>query len=168
MTRYLSVHCITTNFTKYRQSSAYTVLYQHGFLNYTVYFGALICPFSTKSLLHLHGCFSKVSKNSVSRGPPVQTVWALLRRDQCRIKCVLNKNQQKAPPPLQIIARQQFKEKYFLLLTKFSYFKWPRRIKCVVNTSQQRGNNSSQDIFPSNKYALKCVEMRCYYKSANT
>ena len=36
-----------------------------------VYFGTLICPFSTKSLLCLHGCFSKISKNSVSRGHPV-------------------------------------------------------------------------------------------------
>ena len=40
-------------------------------LNSTVYFGTLICPFSTKSLLRLHGRFSKVLKNSVSRGPPV-------------------------------------------------------------------------------------------------
>ena len=39
----------------YRQSSAYTVLQQHGFLNNTVYFGTLICPFSTKLLLRLHG-----------------------------------------------------------------------------------------------------------------
>ena len=41
-----------------------------------VYFGALICQFSTKPLLRLHGflltrLFSKVSKNSVSRGAPV-------------------------------------------------------------------------------------------------
>ena len=34
---------------------AYRVLYQHRFLNNTVYFGTLICPFSTKSLLCLHG-----------------------------------------------------------------------------------------------------------------
>ena len=27
-----------------------------GFLNDTIYFGTLICPFSTKSLLRLHGC----------------------------------------------------------------------------------------------------------------
>ena len=47
------------------------VLCLHGFLDNTVYFGTLICPFSTKSLLCLHGCFSKVSKNSVSRGSPV-------------------------------------------------------------------------------------------------
>ena len=45
---------------------------QHG------YFGNLICPFSTKSLLRLHSflltnCFSKVSKNSVRRGPLVYT-----------------------------------------------------------------------------------------------
>ena len=38
-----------------RQSSAYTVLQQHGFLNKTVYFGTLVSPFSTKSLLRLHG-----------------------------------------------------------------------------------------------------------------
>ena len=42
-------------FIWYRQSSAYTVLWQHGFLNNTVYFGTLICPLSTKSLLRLHG-----------------------------------------------------------------------------------------------------------------
>ena len=44
---------------KYRQSSAYTVLYQHGFLNNTVYFGTLIYPLSTKSLLRLHGFLLK-------------------------------------------------------------------------------------------------------------
>ena len=38
----------------YRQSSTYTVLYRHVFLNNTVYFGTLISPFSTKSLLRLH------------------------------------------------------------------------------------------------------------------
>ena len=43
------------NFSMYRQSSTYTVLKQHGFLNNTVYFGTLICPFSTKSLFRLHG-----------------------------------------------------------------------------------------------------------------
>ena len=31
------------------------VLLEHGFLNNTVYFGTLICPFSTKSLVRLHG-----------------------------------------------------------------------------------------------------------------
>ena len=41
------------------------------FSNNTVYFGTLICPFRTKLPFHLHGCFSKVSKNSVSRGLPV-------------------------------------------------------------------------------------------------
>jgi hypothetical protein len=39
-------------------------------LNNPVYFSTLFCPFSTKSILRLHGCFSKVSKNSVSRGSP--------------------------------------------------------------------------------------------------
>ena len=39
----------------YRQSSAYKVRLQHGFLNNTVYFGTRICLFSTKSLLRLHG-----------------------------------------------------------------------------------------------------------------
>ena len=58
--------CIFTSFVSYhlyllyRQSSAYTV-----------YFGTPICPFSTRSLLRLNGCFSKVSKNSVSKGPSV-------------------------------------------------------------------------------------------------
>ena len=41
------------------------------FLNNPVYFGTLIFPFSTKSILRLHGCFSKVSKNIVSSGLPV-------------------------------------------------------------------------------------------------
>ena len=31
------------------------VLRLHGFLNSTIYFGTLICPFSTKSLLRLPG-----------------------------------------------------------------------------------------------------------------
>ena len=31
------------------------VLSLHGFLNNTAYFGTLICPFSNKSLLRLHG-----------------------------------------------------------------------------------------------------------------
>ena len=54
----------------------------------------------------------------------------------------------------------------FFLFTKFSYFKWRRKIKCAVNTNQQRGpqgNNSKEDIFSSlqnftvsNEYALKC------------
>ena len=52
----------------YRQSSAYTVLSQFGFLNNT-FFCALICPFSTKSLFCLHGCFSKVLKDSKQRTP---------------------------------------------------------------------------------------------------
>ena len=58
------------------------VLRLHGslttrFLNNTVYFGTLICPFSTKSLLRLHGflltwLFFQSLKNRVSRGPSVQ------------------------------------------------------------------------------------------------
>ena len=41
-----------------------------------VYFGALICPFGTKSLLRLHGfllirLFFQSLKNRLSRGPPV-------------------------------------------------------------------------------------------------
>ena len=35
---------------EYRQSSADT-----GFLNIIVFFGTLLCPYSTKSLLHQHG-----------------------------------------------------------------------------------------------------------------
>ena len=51
------------------------VLRLHGFLNNTVYFGTLICPFSTKSLLCLHSFLITrlffQSPNSVSRRPPV-------------------------------------------------------------------------------------------------
>ena len=53
--KYIHIYNLLVRFSYYRQSSAYTVLKQHGFLNNTVYFGTLICPFSTKSLLHLHG-----------------------------------------------------------------------------------------------------------------
>ena len=47
----------------------------HSFLNNTVYFGTLICPFRTKSLLHLHGflltytvVFPKSQKTCLSTG----------------------------------------------------------------------------------------------------
>ena len=59
----------------YRQSSAYTVLSQQGFLNSTVYFGTLNCPFSTKSLLCLHGFlltrlfFQNIKKTCKQRTP---------------------------------------------------------------------------------------------------
>ena len=49
------------------------------FSNNTVYFGTLTCPFSSKSLICLHGCFSKASENFVSRGPPVLCVRAILK-----------------------------------------------------------------------------------------
>ena len=39
----------------------------------------------------------------------------------------------------QIIARQQFKDRYFFLFAKFSYFKRPRKRKCDGNTNQERG-----------------------------
>ena len=34
---------------------------------------------------------------------------------------------------------QQKLQNKFFLFAKFSYFKWPHKIKCVVNTNQQRG-----------------------------
>ena len=46
----------------------------HDFLNNTIYFGTLICPFRTKSLLRLH----KVSKNRVTRGAPVHGIYITL------------------------------------------------------------------------------------------
>ena len=59
---------LTTRFSK-----------QHGFLNNTVYSGTLICPFSTKSLLHLHGFLLTRLFFSVSRGPPVYIQYLYFR-----------------------------------------------------------------------------------------
>ena len=51
----LTIFILFENVTTFYTSSAYTVLSLHGFLSNTVYFTTIICPFSTKSLLRLHG-----------------------------------------------------------------------------------------------------------------
>ena len=74
------------NFSMYRQSSAYTVLKQHGFLNNTVYFGTLICPFSILNHSSAYTVvFPKSQKKRISRGPPVHCMYIqiiLLRKEQ--------------------------------------------------------------------------------------
>ena len=87
---------LTSEQCLYRQSSAYRVLYQHCFLNNTVYFGTLICPFSTKSLLRLHGflltrLFFQSLKNRANSFVSLISLWAN-RLEHVLIKSINNKN----------------------------------------------------------------------------
>ena len=59
------------------------------FLSKMVYFGTPICPFSTKSLLHLHGflltrLFFQSLKNSVSRGIRYKIFW-MIKLQFCQV-----------------------------------------------------------------------------------
>ena len=58
---------------KYRQSSAYTVILTTQFILVLSFVHLVLNHSSAYTVFCLHGCFSKVSKNHVNRGPPVLT-----------------------------------------------------------------------------------------------
>ena len=73
------------------------VLSLHGFLNNMIYFGTLICPFSTKSLFRLHGFlltrffFQSLKKHRKQRTPCVPKVLLnkiLTKQTMCSPACV--------------------------------------------------------------------------------